>query len=54
MQWWQILIIVVLVVIGVLVGLYFLSKRLQGKVDSQQTMINQNKMTTTILVIDKR
>jgi len=54
MQWWQILIIVVLVVIGVLVGLYFLSKRLQGKVDSQQTMINQNKMTTTILVIDKK
>ncbi|MDA3845740.1 MAG: hypothetical protein PF505_04220 [Vallitaleaceae bacterium] len=54
MVWWQILIIVVLVVVVVLVGLYFLSKRLQGKVDSQQSMIDQNKMTTTILVIDKK
>lgn len=54
MVWWQIVLIVVGVLAVVLVGLYFLSKRLQGRVDSQQSMIDQNKMTVSILVIDKK
>lgn len=54
MVWWQIVLIVVGVLAVVLVGLYFLSKRLQGRVDNQQSMIDQNKMTVSILVIDKK
>lgn len=46
--------IVLAIAVVILVILYFVSKRLQGRVDDQQSMINQNKMTTTILVIDKK
>lgn len=54
MTWWQILLIIVAVVAVVLVVLYFVGRRLQGKADEQQTMINQSKITTSILVIDKK
>ena len=42
MEWWQIVLLVIGILAVVLVGLFFLSKRLQGKVDNQQTMIDQN------------
>lgn len=54
MQWWQILLIVLAVVAVVLIVLYFVGRRLQTKADSQQEMINQSKITTSILVIDKK
>ena len=54
MEWWHILLIVIGVAAVVFTGLYFLSKRLQSKADSQQEMINQHKMTASILVIDKK
>lgn len=54
MQWWQILLIVLAVVAVVLVILYFVGRRLQTKADGQQEMINQSKITTSILVIDKK
>ncbi len=54
MEWWQIALIVLAVVIVVLAVLYFVGKRLQGKADGQQQMIDQAKMTTSILVIDKK
>jgi len=54
MQWWQILLIVLAVIAVVLVVLYFVGRRLQTKADGQQDMINQSKITTSILVIDKK
>jgi hypothetical protein len=54
MYWWQILLIVLAVVAVVLVVLYFVGRRLQKKADGQQEMINQQKMTVSILVIDKK
>lgn len=54
MQWWQILLIVLAVVAVVLVVLYFVGRRLQTRADGQQEMINQSKITTSILVIDKK
>lgn len=54
MVWWQILLIVLAVVAVVLGVLYFLGRRLQTKADGQQEMINQSKITTSILVIDKK
>ncbi len=54
MEWWQILIIVLVVVAVVLAILYFVGKKMQKKADGQQAMIDQQKMTVTILVIDKK
>ncbi|MCT4596730.1 MAG: hypothetical protein N4A50_02465 [Vallitalea sp.] len=54
MNWWQILLLVLGIIAVILVILYFVGRKLQGKADEQQTMINQNKMTTSILVIDKK
>jgi hypothetical protein len=54
MQWWQILIIVLVVLAVVLGILYFVGKRLQKKVDSQQGLIESSKQTVSILVIDKK
>lgn len=54
MEWWQILLLVLGIIAVILVILYFVGRKLQGKADDQQAMINQNKMTTSILVIDKK
>ncbi|MDF1617728.1 hypothetical protein [Petrocella sp. FN5] len=54
MEWWQILLIVLAVVAVVLAILYFVGKKMQKKADGQQAMIDQQKMTVTILVIDKK
>lgn len=51
---WQIILIVLLVIAVVLVGLYFVGRKLQTKMDQQQTLINQHKVVTSILVIDKK
>jgi len=51
---WQIILIVLLVIAGVLVGLYFVGRKLQTKMDQQQALINQHKVVTSILVIDKK
>jgi len=54
MLWWQILLIVLAVVAVVLTVLYFVGRRLKTKADGQQEIINQSKITTSILVIDKK
>lgn len=52
--WLSVLLIVLAVVLIVLVVLYFVGRKMQKKVDSQQTLINDSKVTTSILVIDKK
>lgn len=54
MPWYQILLIILAVLAVILVVLYFIGKKMQTKVDSQQSLIEQSKMTTSILVIDKK
>lgn len=54
MPWYIVLGIVLLVVAAVFVVLYFVGKKMQTKVNDQQAMIDQSKMTTSILVIDKK
>jgi uncharacterized protein YneF (UPF0154 family) len=53
-QIWQIILIVLAVLALIVVGLYFLGKKMQTKMDQQQSLINQHKITTSILVIDKK
>lgn len=54
MNWLDIILIVVAVVAVIVVGLYFLSNWANKKAAEQQILINSNKMTTSILVIDKK
>lgn len=54
MEWYIYLIIVVLVFAALFTALYFVGKKMQKKVNAQQAMIDQSKMTTSILVIDKK
>ncbi|HHW68313.1 MAG: hypothetical protein PWP07_7 [Epulopiscium sp.] len=54
MNIWQILLIILAVLIALGVVLYFLGKKMQTKMDQQQSLINQHKMVTSILVIDKK
>lgn len=54
MSWWQITLIV-LAVFAVLVAiLYFVGRRLQTKQDEQKALLEANKQTVSLLVIDKK
>lgn len=50
----KIFIIVLIVIVAVLVGLYFLGRRMEKKQDEQQESIQANKQPVTMLVIDKK
>ncbi len=50
----DIILIVLAVIVVIFVILYFVGRKLQSKADTSQNMIAQNKMTTSILVIDKK
>jgi len=54
LPWWGTTLIIIAVVALVLVGLTFLGKRMQKKMDTQQSLINEHKTITSILVIDKK
>lgn len=54
MVWWEILLLVLGIIAVILVILYFVGRKLQNKASSQQSIINQNKVTQSILVIDKK
>ncbi len=54
MGFWAIFWIVIAVIAAVLVGLYFWGRKLQKKYDQQQQLINDNKQSATIFVIDKK
>ncbi len=54
MEWWQILIIVLVVAAVILGVLYFYGRKLQTKANEQQALVDQAKMTASILVIDKK
>ncbi|WP_341875835.1 hypothetical protein [Defluviitalea saccharophila] len=54
MNIWQILLIILAVLVALGVVLYFLGKKMQAKMDQQQSLINQHKMVASILVIDKK
>ncbi len=52
--WLIILLIVLAVVIGLLVLLYFAGRKLQKRQNEQQSMLEANKQTVSLLVIDKK
>lgn len=54
MPWWGILLIVIGVIAGVIVLLYFLGKRAEKKQAEQQEQIDAAKQNISMLVIDKK
>ncbi len=55
MQPWQIVLLVITVVlIALVVVLYFVGKKAQQKQDAQKEMMEANKMTVSMLIIDKK
>ncbi len=54
MQWWHLYIIIGVVVVGVVVAYFFVKKKVQKKLDEQQGLVNQHKVATSILVLEKR
>jgi len=55
MPQWLIVLLIVVAVLAVVLGiLYFVGRRLQNRVDSQQGLIEQSKQVVSILVIDKK
>lgn len=54
MEWW-ILYIILAIVIGALVAGYFiLKKKMEVKMSAQKELVDQHKVTTTILILEKR
>lgn len=51
---WVIILIVLAILVGILVVLYFVGKRMQKKQDEQQEQIEASKQQVTLLIIDKK
>ena len=51
---WIITLIVICVLVAILVVLYFLGKKAQKKQAEQQVLLEQNKQTVSMLIIDKK
>ncbi len=52
--WMIVLIVIAVVLIGLIVALYFLGKRAQKKQQEQQAVLEANKQTVSMLIIDKK
>ena len=54
MEWWQLYIILGVVVAAVGAGIYFLRRNMKQKMEDQQSMVKQHKVATSILVLEKK
>ena len=54
MEWWHLYIILAVVVAALVVGFLFLRKKFKKRMDDQETMVNQHKVITSILILEKR
>lgn len=52
--WMIVLIVIAVIIIASLIALYFLGKRAQKKQNEQQAMLEANKQTVSMLIIDKK
>lgn len=52
--WMIVLIVVAVVIIAAIIALYFLGKKAQKKQADQQAMLEANKQTVSMLIIDKK
>ncbi len=54
MEWWHLYAILAVVVAAIAALVIFLRKRYKRKMEEQNTLVNQHKVTASILVLNKR
>lgn len=54
MKWWILYIILGLVIAAIVAGYFFLKKRMEKKMTLQKELVDQHKIATSILVLEKR
>jgi LPXTG-motif cell wall-anchored protein len=54
MEWWHLYIIIGVAVAALAAGFIFLRRRMKRKMDEQQSMVNQHKVSASILILEKR
>ena len=55
MEKWMVVWLIIAIVVGLLVaGFLFFRKKMKQKMDDQKELVDQHKITATILVLDKR
>ena len=54
MKWWILYIILGVIIAAIVAGYFFLKKRMEKKVSLQKDLVDQHKVATSILVLEKR
>ena len=53
-KWWILYIILGVVIAAIVAGYFFLKKRMEEKVSLQKDLVDQHKIATSILILEKR
>ncbi len=53
-KWWILYIILGVVIAAIVAGWFFLKKRMEQKVSLQKDLVDQHKIATSILILEKR
>ncbi len=54
MKWWILYIILGLIIAAIVAGWFFLKKKMEDKVSLQKDLVDQHKIATSILILEKR
>ena len=54
MEWWILYIILAVIVVLLVAGYFFLKKKMGRKMSAQKELVDQHKISTTILILEKR
>lgn len=52
--WGIVMIVIAVILVAAIIALYFVGRKAQKKQDEQQEMLNANKQTVSMLIIDKK
>ena len=53
-KWWILYIILGVIIAAIVAGYFFLKKRMEKKVSLQKDLVDQHKVVTSILILEKR
>lgn len=54
MKWWILYLILAVIIVAIVAGYFFLKKKMEEKISLQKDLVDQHKVTTQILVLEKR
>ena len=53
-KWWILYLILAVIIVAIVAGYFFLKKKMEEKISLQKDLVDQHKVTTQILVLEKR